>query len=117
MANLAPADAGNLNFSSSNESVVKVTAGGLIIALGKGNADVTVSFAGNDKYAAAESKTISVAVSLNDASVSVENSTLDLKVDDTFDLNAIPVPDLLDIEYSSDNESVAMVDDDYYCCG
>ena len=112
MANLAPADAGNLNFSSSNESVVKVTAGGLIIALGKGNANVTVSFAGNDKYAAAESKTISVAVSLNDASVSVENSTLDLKVDDTFDLNAIPVPDLLDIEYSSDNESVAMVDDD-----
>ena len=112
VANLYPSDAGNLTFNPSDESVVKVTAGGLIIGLAKGNATVTVSFAGNNKYAAAENKTIFVTVTLRDASVSVKNNTFDMKVDDTFDLNATSNPDLLDVQYSSGNESVAKVNDD-----
>ena len=111
MANLTPADAGNLTFNSSNESVVKVTVGGLIVAVGEGNATVTVSFAGNDVYAAAENKTISVSVTLNDASVIVENDTLNLNIGDKFDLNATAVPDLEDIQYNSSDESVAVVDE------
>ena len=111
MANLTPADAGNLTFNSSNESVVKVTVGGLIVAVGEGNATVTVSFAGNEVYAAAENKTISVSVTLNDASVIVENDTLNLNIGDKFDLNATAVPDLEDIQYNSSDESVAVVDE------
>ena len=110
LANLTPADAGNLTFISSDEDIVFV-ADGRILARGKGNATVTVSFAGNDKYAAALNRTIHVNVSLNDASVSVENDTLELKVDERYDLNATAVPSFLNVEYVSSNESVATVTD------
>ena len=110
LANLTPADAGNLTFISSDEDIVFV-ADGVILARGKGNATVTVSFAGNDKYAAALNRTIRVNVSLNDASVSVENDTLELKVDERYDLNATAVPSFLNVEYVSGNESVATVTD------
>ena len=110
LANLTPADAGNLTFISSDEDIVFVT-DGAILARSKGNANVTVSFAGNDKYAAALNRTIYVNVSLKDASVSVENSTLELKVDERYDLNATAVPSFLNVEYVSSNESVATVTD------
>ena len=110
LANLTPADAGNLTFISSDENIVFVT-DGAILARSKGNANVTVSFAGNDKYAAALNRTIYVNVSLKDASVSVENSTLELKVDERYDLNATAVPSFLNVEYVSGNESVATVTD------
>ena len=110
LANLTPADAGNLTFISSDENIVFV-AENIILAYGKGNATVTVSFAGNDKYAAAENKTITVNVSLKDASVSVENSTLELYVDDEYDLNATTIPHWLNVEYASSDESVATVTD------
>ena len=110
LANLTPADAGNLTFISSDENIVFV-ADGKILARSKGNATVTVSFAGNDKYAAALNRTIHVNVSLKDASVSVENDTLELKVDERYDLNATAVPSFLNVEYVSSNESVATVTD------
>ena len=56
-------------------------------------------------------KTIYVNVSLNDASVSVEDDTLELKVDGRYDFNATTVPRFLDVEYVSGNESVATVTD------
>ena len=61
-ATLTPADAGNLTYTVSNPSIVKVD-GGKIIALAEGEAIITVSFAGDNKYAAAENKTINVTVS------------------------------------------------------
>ena len=60
-ATLTPAEAGSLSYSSSDESVVKIEAG-KIKAVGAGTATITVSFEGNTKYAAAESKTITVHV-------------------------------------------------------
>ncbi|WP_296884139.1 Ig-like domain-containing protein, partial [uncultured Methanobrevibacter sp.] len=110
LANLTPVDAGNLTFISSDEDIVFV-ADGAILARSKGSANVTVSFAGNDKYAAALNRTIRVNVSLNDASVIVENDTLELKVDERYDLNATAVPSFLNVEYVSSNESVATVTD------
>ena len=110
LANLTPANAGNLTFTSSDEDIVFV-ADGVILARGKGSANVTVSFAGNDKYAAALNRTIHVNVSLKDASVSVENDTLELKVDERYDLNATAVPSFLNVEYVSSNGSVATVTD------
>ena len=111
-ATLTPGEAGNLTYNSSNSSVAMVL-GGVIIPASKGNAIITVSFAGNDQYLAAENKTISVTVGLNDASVTVENSTLDLKVGDTYAINATTVPSivkLFNITYTSSDESVVTVD-------
>ena len=112
IATLTPVDAGNITFTSSNSSVVFVDAKGNVVADGKGQAIITVSFAGNDKYAAAENKTITVNVSLDDASVTVDNDTLDLMVGETYTINATKYPDtiLLDITYTSSDDSVATVD-------
>ncbi|MEE0934409.1 MAG: Ig-like domain repeat protein [Methanobrevibacter sp.] len=112
LANLTPAGAGNLTFTSSNEDLVFVEDNVTIVANSQGQAIITVSFAGNENYTAAENKTITVNVALNDASVSVENDTLNLKVDETCAINATINPDtiMLHIKYTSSNESVATVD-------
>ena len=108
--NLTPAGAGNLTYVSSNESVVQVV-DGLYLACGKGTAIISVSFTGNENYTAAENRTIKVTVTLRDASVSVKNATLDLKVGERFDLNAASDPHYLNIEYVSSNPSVVSVTD------
>ena len=95
LANLTPAGAGNLTFTSSNEDLVFVEDNVTIVANSQGQAIITVSFAGNENYAAAENKTITVNVALNDASVSVENDTLNLKVDETCAINATINPDTI----------------------
>ena len=64
-AALTPADAGNLTYKSSNETVV-IVKDGKIKALGKGTATVTVSFAGNENYTAAKNITITVNVDFVD---------------------------------------------------
>ena len=112
VANLTPADAGNVTFTSDDENIVIVDDQGNVIANGKGQAIITVIFEGDNKYAASENKTITVDVSLNDASVTVDNDTLDLKVDETYAINATKHPDtiLLDITYKSSDDSVATVD-------
>ena len=93
-ATLTPGDAGSLSYISSNSSIADVSLG-QIIAVSKGTAAITVYFEGNYKYAAAENKTITVNVELNDASVSVDNDTLDLKVDDKYAINATTEPEIL----------------------
>jgi len=112
LANLTPAGAGNLTFTSSNEDLVFVEDNVTIVANSQGQAIITVSFAGNENYTAAENKTITVNVELNDASVSVENATLNLKVDETSAINATIEPDtiMLHIKYTSSDDSVAIVD-------
>ena len=112
LVNLTPAGAGNLTFTSSDEDLVFVEDNVTIVANSQGQAIITVSFAGNENYTAAENKTITVNVALNDASVSVENDTLNLKVDETYAINATIKPDtiMLKIKYTSSNESVATVD-------
>ena len=113
VATLDPAEAGNLSYSSSNSSVAVIFKD-RIIPVGTGQANITVSFAGNDIYAAAENKTIPINVELNDARVSVDNDTLELFVEDTYAINATTVPDILKkyylINYTSSDESVATVD-------
>ena len=60
--NITPSDAGELDYTSSDVSVVTVNSIGEITAVANGTANITISFAGNDKYAAAENKTITVTV-------------------------------------------------------
>ena len=109
-ATLSPADAGNLTYSSSNSSVA-VVENGMIKGLRQGVANITVSFAGDDKYIAAENKTIAVSVGLADASVTVNNDTLNLKIDDTFAINATTAPEGLNVTYVSDDSGVYSVDE------
>ena len=108
-ATLTPTNAGNLTYTSSNPSVA-IVEDDIIKALAEGSAVITASFAGNDKYAAAENKTITVNVSLNDASVSVNNDTLDLLVDDKFNLIATTQPKNLTVNFTSSNTSVVTID-------
>ena len=76
-ASLTPAEAGSLVYTSSNEKVAVVKEG-KIKALAAGTATITVSFAGDAKYAAAESQTIALTVTLegdsnNDGVVNVSD--------------------------------------------
>ena len=105
---LDPIDAGTLNYTSSNSSVVKVEDGKLV-AVGEGTATVTVSFDGDDKYNAAESKTIDVTVSLYDASVSAEDITLNVGENETIAVTT--TPEGLNVTYTPDNSGVVTVDD------
>ncbi len=110
-ATLTPADAGSLVYTSSNESVAIVSEG-KIKALGEGTATITVSFAGNDTYAAAESKTISIAVSLNETSVSVNDlPPMALSVGDEFVLVPTTTPDGMTVTFIPDNSGVVSVDE------
>ena len=108
-ATLTPPEAGNLTYNSSNTTVA-VVENGIIKGLKEGTATITVSFAGNDEYAPAENKTMTITVKLRDASVSVNNDTLNLTVNDTFNLVATTNPAGLNVTYSSNNESVVTVD-------
>ncbi|MBQ6351542.1 MAG: hypothetical protein IJI42_11535, partial [Methanobrevibacter sp.] len=109
-ATLTPADAGNLTYKSSNETVV-IVEDDKIKALGKGNATITVSFAGNENYTAAENMTITVNVDWADASVSVNNSTLDLVADDNFTIVATTDPAGLNVTFVPDDSGVCSVDE------
>ena len=80
------------------------------IALAEGTAIITVSFDGDDTYAAAENKTITVTVSSWDTSVSVENDTLSLLINDIYAINATATPAYLPVNYTSSDESIATVD-------
>ena len=75
-----------------------------------GNATVTVSCAGNENYTAAKNRTITVNVNLNDANVSVNNSTLDLFVDDIFTI-VTTVPDGFNVTFVQDDSGVYTVDE------
>lgn len=108
-ATLTPADAGNLTYNSSNSSVA-VVENGKIKALAAGSANITVSFAGDETYAPS-SKTIAVTVTLNDASLSVNNATLNLLIDDEFVLVATTTPKGLNVTFTPDNSGVVSVDE------
>ena len=108
-ATLTPADAGNLTYSSNNTNVV-VVENGKIKGIKKGNATITVSFAGDERYATAENKTISVIVKLNDASVKAED--MELKVGESGVINYTTAPEGLKVNFAADNSGIVSVDED-----
>ncbi|WP_405309613.1 Ig-like domain-containing protein [Methanobrevibacter sp.] len=108
-ATLTPADAGNLTYTSNNTNVV-VVENGKIKSIKKGNAKITVSFAGDERYATAENKTISVIVNLNDASVKAED--MELKVGESGVINYTVAPEGLKVNFIADNSGIVSVDED-----
>ena len=99
-----------LTYTSSNESVA-IVVNGKIQALAVGTATITVSFAGDDKYVAAESKTIDLTVTLNESSFSVNNTEKDLLVEDVFTIVTTTTPAGLAVAYIPDDSGVVSVDD------
>ena len=108
-ATLTPADAGNLTYTSNNTNVV-IVENGKIKSIKKGNATITVSFAGDERYATAENKTISVIVNLNDASVKAED--MELKVGESGVINYTVAPEGLKVNFIADNSGIVSVDED-----
>ena len=112
VAELLPSDAGKLNFTSSDEKVVVVDDNGTFTAVGVGSANVTVSFDGNNKFEAAESKIIYVTVSKIPTKIFVSNDTIDMKVDDEVDSGVSITPyDAGKLNFISSDVSVVRVDD------
>ena len=109
-AALNPQEAGNLTYTSSDENVA-IVKDGKIIALKEGEAIITVSFAGNNKYAGTENKTINVTVKLKNTSVSVNNETLELFVGDNFTIVATTVPQGLKVKFDTGDDDIIKLDD------
>ena len=109
-AALNPQEAGNLTYTSSDENVA-IVKDGKIIALKEGEAIITVSFAGNNKYVGAENKTINVTVKLKNTSVSVNNETLELFVGDNFTIVATTVPQGLKVKFDTGDDDIIKLDD------
>ena len=105
-ATLIP-DVGYLTFTSYDESIA-IVLNGTIKATGAGSTIITVNFEGNNNYETSN-KTINVTVTLNDASISVNNSTLDLKVGESFSIAATTIPDDLNVTYIPDDSGVVSV--------
>ena len=105
-ATLIP-DVGYLTYIS-NDTSIAIVLNGTIKAIGAGSTIITVNFEGNDNYEASN-KTINVTVTLNDASISVNNSTLDLKVGESFSISATTIPDALNVTYIPDDSGVVSV--------
>ena len=105
-ATLIP-DVGYLTYIS-NDTSIAIVLNGTIKATGAGSTIITVNFEGNNNYEASN-KTINVTVTLNDASISVNNSTLDLKVGESFSIAATTIPDDLNVTYIPDDSGVASV--------
>lgn len=70
---LNPSNAGRLNYTSSNPEIVSVDENGIITAKKIGQANITVSFKGNERYLA-NSTTVLVTVSLIPTSIEASNS-------------------------------------------
>ena len=113
VAELTPDEAGNVSFVSSDESVVTVDEDGSVVAVGEGEATITVSFAGDDKYEAADDVVVAVSVSKIDTSIDVDEDSLELFVGDDGSIVAELDPeDAGDVTFTSSDESVVTVDED-----
>lgn len=111
-ATLKPQYAGNLNFISNNESVVKVDKRGVITTVGVGKTTILISFDGNDKYMPVN-ETVDVTVYSDYISTSIEvNKTFDLYVGDTVDIGAVLNPSNAGkLNYISSNEKIVKIDE------
>ena len=112
VAELTPSDAGNLTFTSSDESVVTVDEDGSVVAVGEGEANITVSFDGDDKYVASEA-IITVTVSKVDTIISVKKDSLDMFVgDENIIIAGLDPEEACNLTFISSDESVVTVDDE-----
>ena len=112
IAELNPPEAGNLKYDYDDKIIdIKTNPGGnlTVTALAEGNTNITFSFPGNGDYLPAENKTVTVTVSLNDASVSGEDMALN--VGETGAVKYITDPEGLKVAFIVDDSDVVSVDE------
>jgi len=111
-ATLTPADAGILTITSSDETVAIIREGN-IVAVGPGTTTITASFAGDDTYAAAESKSYELTIDLNPTSVTTNlpSTPFEMWIGDSYALVATTTPTGLNVTYIPDNSGVVSVDE------
>ncbi|WP_292884718.1 Ig-like domain-containing protein [Methanobrevibacter sp. UBA212] len=109
IASLNYPQAGELTYASSDENVVTVDDEGIITAIGGGNANITISYDGNGKYAAAEKITINVVVNKLSSQIFVDDA-ISIDVYSFKSLNAY-METGRPLRYISNNESIAIVDE------
>ena len=107
-ATLSP-NVGALSYSTSDSSVVKVDSNGKLTALKTGDAVITISYAGNNKYDSSVKK-VDVTVSLIPTSINV-NETNKVRVERLVNLKASLTPDVGKLTYESSNTGIVKVDE------
>ena len=117
---LNPSEAGNLNYSSNDTSVAVVNENGEITAVGAGTANITVSFEGNNNYAASQNYTV-VTVSKISTKIDLTEDGYAVYVDDIYDNLAVlqdvdgnNITDGYTLDYASSDESVVKIVDDSF---
>ena len=108
-ASLNHTGAGPLTYTSSNPEVISVDGDGRICALIGGEANITISYAGDDKFIAAQDVIVNV-VSNRLPTVIEVNDTFSLKVDDSVLIGAFPSHDGMQLRYLVGNSSVVTID-------
>ncbi len=104
-----------VTWSSDNEDVATVDTEGIITALSAGEATITVTTNSGGETATCVIKVVSDVVVVTPTAVTLDTNSLDMNVDDTYQLKATIEPyGATDktVTWSSDNEGVAKVDSD-----
>ena len=119
-ATLSPSQAGKLSYSSNDTSVAVVNENGEITAVGAGTANITVSFEGNNNYAASQNYTV-VTVSKISTKIDLTEDGYAVYVDDIYDNLAVlqdvdgnNITDEYRLDYTSSDESVVKIVDDSF---
>lgn len=98
-----------VTWTSSDETVVRVDENGLVTAIGKGEATVTVT--ANDE--SRRSDTCAVTVKVLATGVEITPETIELEPEETVQANAVVSPDITSdqsVRWESEDESIAAVD-------
>ena len=106
---LNPSNAGSLNYTSSDSSVVSVDENGKLAAKKEGKANITISFKGNERYLA-NTTTVLVTVSLIPTSIEA-NSPITVNITEKADLNYVfSHPQAGSLKFIFTDYSIASVD-------
>ena len=106
------ADDKTVTWTSSNETVATVDENGLVTAVGKGTATITVTTKDGNKTATCEVKVTAKTIHVSE--VTLDKSTLELVEEETAQLTATVLPENADdksVTWTSSDETVATVDE------
>lgn len=98
----------DVTWKSDDPSIAKVDGNGIVTAVGKGKATITATASSGGKTAEARC-TVTVTEPIN-ASISLQPTSLSMRVGDTERLAVATIPENQSVTWSSDNKGVASVD-------
>lgn len=101
----------DVTYSSTDESVATVNSTGLVTMLKAGTTTIKATFAGDEAYKAAVAS-YTLTINKATANVSYDKTQFDVDLnDDSFVAPTLNNPNNLTVTYASDNEKIAVVDD------